>query len=107
MWKKTAGIIFFVTSFILFMVYFANIENSKSSRSEYEETIRIQQRAIDRYNDYIEEVDYYDINLVQKDGEAVLVRLNEQNVLEWYGNYNRMDYNSGKYIRKIIKSCDV
>ncbi len=59
------------------------------------------------YNDYIEEVDYYDINLVQKDGEAVLVRLNEQNVLEWYGNYNRMDYNSGKYIRKIIKSCDV
>ena len=55
MWKKTAGIISFVTSFILFMVYFATIENSKSSRSEYEETIRIQQRAIDRYNDYIEE----------------------------------------------------
>lgn len=59
------------------------------------------------YEDYIEEEEYYDIDLIQKDGESIPVKLSEQNVLFWYGNYNRMDYNSSNHIKSIIKNCGI
>lgn len=59
------------------------------------------------YDDYIEDGDFYDISLIQEDGGAISMKLNDHNLLFWYGNYNRMDHNSSKHIKNIIKSCGI
>lgn len=61
------------------------------------------------YDDYMEQNgdDVYQLEFVLENEESISSSLNGDNVLLWYGSYNRMDHVSGKKVRTIFQSMEI
>lgn len=59
------------------------------------------------YDDYVEQDDIYQIEFVLDNEDSISSSLNGENVILWYGSYNRMDHNSCKRVRTIFQSMEI
>lgn len=59
------------------------------------------------YEDYVDQNELYTIEFVMKSGETIESSVNSDNIIAWYGSFNRMDYASCGKLRKILNSNHV
>lgn len=56
------------------------------------------------YEDYVNQDELYNIEFVMKNGDTIESSVNSDNIIFWYGSFNRMDYVSCGKLRKILNS---
>lgn len=59
------------------------------------------------YDEYVEEEEEYHIEFVMKNGDSITSAMNTGNIIFWYGGMSRIDHNSCKKIKNIIRSTGI